>query len=251
MWSSSGWVGLTGPHSWLTPCAPLCRFDLMGLSPDAPEDEAGIKKAAESIKSIIEHEVKSGIPANRIILGGFSQVPIFCVLYIHIYTEGRSCLFFVSKYSLFFILPVSRYTLNYMLIFQSFPNAMSGPHLSGCLTLISNMLLFQGGALSLYTALTCQQKLAGVVGLSCWLPLHKTFPQAASGVNKDIAILQCHGESDPMVPVRFGNLTSEKLKSMLNPSKIQFKTYPGVMHSSCEEEMTAVHDFMQKMLPRV
>ncbi|MEE6484409.1 hypothetical protein FKM82_013859 [Ascaphus truei] len=156
-------------------------FDLMGLSPDAPEDEAGIKKAAESIKSIIEHEVKSGIPANRIILGGFSQ----------------------------------------------------------------------GGALSLYTALTCQQKLAGVVGLSCWLPLHKTFPQAASGVNKDIAILQCHGESDPMVPVRFGNLTSEKLKSMLNPSKIQFKTYPGVMHSSCEEEMTAVHDFMQKMLPRV
>lgn len=35
----------------------------------------------------------------------------------------------------------------------------------------------QGGALSLYTALTCQQKLAGVVALSCWLPLHKSFPQ--------------------------------------------------------------------------
>ena len=97
------------------------RFDLMGLSPDAPEDEAGIKKAAENskapapprhlpsptwpprkvlgrtsclvpfleslqqlspdlvmplppVKALIEHEMKNGIPANRIVLGGFSQV---------------------------------------------------------------------------------------------------------------------------------------------------------------------------------
>uniref|UniRef100_A0A2K6V4G6 palmitoyl-protein hydrolase n=1 Tax=Saimiri boliviensis boliviensis TaxID=39432 RepID=A0A2K6V4G6_SAIBB len=82
-------------------------FDLMGLSPDAPEDEAGIKKAAENIKALIEHEMKNGIPANRIVLGGFSQ----------------------------------------------------------------------GGALSLYTALTCPHPLAGIVALSCWLPLHRAFPQ--------------------------------------------------------------------------
>ncbi|NWR24568.1 LYPA2 thioesterase, partial [Emberiza fucata] len=141
-------------------------FDLMGLTPDAPEDEAGIKKAAENIKAIIEHEMKNGIPPNRIILGGFSQ----------------------------------------------------------------------GGALSLYTALTCQHQLAGIVALSCWLPLHKAFPQAANnGVNKDIAILQCHGELDPMIPVRFGALTAEKLKSVVTPTKVQFKTFPGVMHSSCPQ----------------
>uniref|UniRef100_A0A8C0L6S0 palmitoyl-protein hydrolase n=1 Tax=Canis lupus dingo TaxID=286419 RepID=A0A8C0L6S0_CANLU len=84
-------------------------FDLMGLSPDAPEDEAGIKKAAENIKALIEHEMKNGIPANRIVLGGFSQ----------------------------------------------------------------------GGALSLYTALTCPHPLAGIVALSCWLPLHRAFPQVS------------------------------------------------------------------------
>ncbi|XP_069478487.1 acyl-protein thioesterase 2 [Ambystoma mexicanum] len=157
-------------------------FDLMGLSPDAPEDEAGIKKASEGIKAIIEHEMKNGIAANRIIVGGFSQ----------------------------------------------------------------------GGALSLYTALTCPHKLAGIVGLSCWLPLHQTFPQASGGgVNKDIPILQCHGEMDPMIPVRFGALTSEKLKCVVNPSKVQFKTYPGVMHSSCSQEMDAVKDFIEKLLPRV
>ena len=51
-------------HSW---------FGLMGLNPDAPEDEAGIKKAAENIKALIEHEMKNGIPANQIVLGRFSQ----------------------------------------------------------------------------------------------------------------------------------------------------------------------------------
>lgn len=38
-------------------------------------------------------------------------------------------------------------------------------------------LFSQGGALSLYTALTTQQKVAGVVALSCWLPLRNSFPQ--------------------------------------------------------------------------
>nr|XP_051688493.1 acyl-protein thioesterase 1 isoform X4 [Oryctolagus cuniculus] len=38
----------------------------------------------------------------------------------------------------------------------------------------------QGGALSLYTALTTQQKLAGVTALSCWLPLRASFPQAGA-----------------------------------------------------------------------
>ena len=34
----------------------------------------------------------------------------------------------------------------------------------------------QGGALALYTALTSQKQLAGVLALSSWLPLHTTFP---------------------------------------------------------------------------
>uniref|UniRef100_A0A8C5T754 palmitoyl-protein hydrolase n=1 Tax=Malurus cyaneus samueli TaxID=2593467 RepID=A0A8C5T754_9PASS len=106
-------------------------FDLMGLTPDAPEDEAGIKKAAESIKAIIEHEMKNGIPPNRIILGGFSQ----------------------------------------------------------------------GGALSLYTALTCQHQLAGIVALSCWLPLHKAFPQVPTGYPLTCVCPLYHGAPSPGCPL--------------------------------------------------
>lgn len=34
------------------------RFDLMGLTPDAPEDEAGIKKAAENSKELCKRRGK-------------------------------------------------------------------------------------------------------------------------------------------------------------------------------------------------
>ena len=159
-------------HSW---------FDLMGLNPDTPEDEAGIKKAAENIKALIEHEMKTGIPAIRILLG-FSQ----------------------------------------------------------------------GGASSLYTALTCPHPLAGIVALSCWLPLyHRAFPQEANGSAKDLTILQCQGELDPMVPVRFGALTAEKLWSIVTPARVRLKTYPGVMHSPCPQEMAAMKEFLKKLLPPV
>jgi len=37
----------------------------------------------------------------------------------------------------------------------------------------------QGGALALYAALTYHRPLAGILILSCWIPLHKTFPEVS------------------------------------------------------------------------
>ena len=34
----------------------------------------------------------------------------------------------------------------------------------------------QGGALALYTALTTEKALGGILALSSWLPLNKSFP---------------------------------------------------------------------------
>ena len=61
-------------------------------------------------------------------------------------------------------------------------------------------------------------------------------PQAASNSgNRDMPILQCHGEMDPMIPVQFGAMTAEKLKTIVSPQKLTFNTYPGLMHSSCPQ----------------
>ncbi|XP_026868931.2 acyl-protein thioesterase 1 isoform X2 [Electrophorus electricus] len=187
-------AGIRTPHvKYICPHAPVMPvtlnmnmampswFDIIGLSPDAEEDETGIKKAAENIKSLIDQEVKNGIPSHRIILGGFSQ----------------------------------------------------------------------GGALSLYTALTTHQKLAGVVALSCWLPLRNTLSKSALGSNKEIPVLQCHGEADPLVPLIFGCLTVEKLKTMMNPNSVSFKTYPRMPHNACPEEMVDIKQFIEKQLPPI
>ncbi|XP_072018074.1 acyl-protein thioesterase 1-like [Amphiura filiformis] len=104
----------------------------------------------------------------------------------------------------------------------------------------------QGGAVALYTALTLEKKVAGVIGLSTWLPLHHKFPDAIKGV-KDYPFLQCHGDMDPMVNYAFGNMTSEKLKKFA--SNHEFKTYSGMQHSSCYEEMEDVKSFLNRVLP--
>uniref|UniRef100_A0A2K5ESJ2 Acyl-protein thioesterase 1 n=1 Tax=Aotus nancymaae TaxID=37293 RepID=A0A2K5ESJ2_AOTNA len=87
---------------------------------------------------------------------------------------------------------------------------------------------------------------------SCWLPLRASFPQGPiSGANRDISILQCHGDCDPLVPLMFGSLTVEKLKTLVNPANVTFKTYEGMMHSSCQQEMMDVKQFIDKVLPPV
>lgn len=88
----------------------------------------------------------------------------------------------------------------------------------------------QGEALSLHVTLTTEQKLAGVTVFSCWLPLCISFPQGPiSGVNRDIPILQCHGDRNLLFTLPSGSFTAEKLKTLVNPANVTFKTYRGMM----------------------
>ncbi|HSI46416.1 MAG TPA: dienelactone hydrolase family protein [Methylophilus sp.] len=48
-------------------------YDITGLQPNSPQDEAGIKAMQETINAMIEDEISKGIPAKRILLAGFSQ----------------------------------------------------------------------------------------------------------------------------------------------------------------------------------
>jgi len=48
-------------------------YDIFGLSLGSREDDVGIRRSEKAVCSLIEHEKSLGIPANRIILAGFSQ----------------------------------------------------------------------------------------------------------------------------------------------------------------------------------
>ncbi len=108
-------------------------------------------------------------------------------------------------------------------------------------------------------------QVGSIVALSCWLPLHKEFLSAAKSSSSDQdtttttttttassssssspatgascsplpPILQCHGDCDPVVPYKWGQLTSVLLKQIVkntsskrtgkctNNKHIQYKT---------------------------
>ncbi|KAJ7228200.1 Phospholipase/carboxylesterase/thioesterase [Mycena pura] len=74
------------PHvKWVLPHSPLMPvkanggmvmpswFDILSFGFDSEEDKSGMLKTVHSLNQLITAEVDAGIPANRIVLGGFSQ----------------------------------------------------------------------------------------------------------------------------------------------------------------------------------
>ncbi|KAJ7940296.1 Phospholipase/carboxylesterase/thioesterase [Mycena leptocephala] len=74
------------PHvKWVLPHSPSMSvtanggmampswFDILSFSFDSQEDQSGMLKTVHSLNQLITAEVDAGIPANRIVLGGFSQ----------------------------------------------------------------------------------------------------------------------------------------------------------------------------------
>lgn len=109
-----------------------------------------------------------------------------------------------------------------------------------------------GGAVALHAALTSPYCLGGVLALSTWLPLSKTFPNALiSGDRKvNLPILQCHGEQDQMIDLKWARLTEQAVKR-LGFKQYSFREYKKMAHSSCEREMKDIISFIVQHLPRV
>ncbi|XP_062040623.1 acyl-protein thioesterase 1-like [Lepus europaeus] len=72
-----------------------------------------------------------------------------------------------------------------------------------------------------------------------------------SGSNRDISIFPVPWRLQPLGPLMFGFLTMEKLNTLLNLASVTFKTYEGMRHSSCQQEMMDVRQFIDKILPLI
>lgn len=48
-------------------------YDIIEISINRGQDEAGIKHSAGKIRALIDHEIERGTPASKIVLAGFSQ----------------------------------------------------------------------------------------------------------------------------------------------------------------------------------
>jgi phospholipase/carboxylesterase len=92
----------------------------------------------------------------------------------------------------------------------------------------------QGGAVALHSALRHPEPLAGVLALSCYLPLPATLAGEASDANKPTPILMCHGAQDPVLPLSLGLMACNWLRAA--GYRVDWKEYP-MQHQVCLPEI--------------
>ena len=112
-----------------------------------------------------------------------------------------------------------------------------------------------GGAVAIRTAL-CEGyldagvTLGGVAALSGFLPGQATFRANAAAISGNCPVFMGHGLSDPMVPVALAQLSQGLLlQSGVPPGTVTMKTYPGMGHSACPQEMVDAKAWLAACVP--
>ena len=98
----------------------------------------------------------------------------------------------------------------------------------------------QGGAVTLAAGLRRREPLAGLVGLSTYLPAANGAQAAlVDGANRQ-PVFMAHGTQDPVVPLLAGQQSAALLRQF--GFDVQWSTYP-MPHSVCAEEVAALGDW--------
>lgn len=174
-----------GPVRWIFPNAPHIPVTINGgyvmpawfdINPDrSREDATGLRRSQAAIEALIEREKSRGVPANRIVLAGFSQ---------------------------------------------------------GC-------------AMALLTGLRYPERLAGIVGMSGYLPLASSLEAERSDANLDVPIFLAHGLQDEMVVPARAQASRDVLQSL--GYAVDWHEY-NMPHSVCAQEVADLNQWLLKVL---
>ncbi|HEY6086161.1 MAG TPA: carboxylesterase [Burkholderiaceae bacterium] len=179
-----------GPVRWVLPRAPVrpvtvnngyrmrAWYDIFEFGAQARqprEDEAGLRESFAAVHALIDREVSRGVPANRIVLGGFSQ---------------------------------------------------------GC-------------AVTLGAGLRYPQRLAGLAGMSGYLPLAQATAAERRDANALTPLFLAHGQRDQVIGLDRGVASRDALKAL--GMAVEWHDYP-MEHSVSAEEVADLQRFLQRVL---
>lgn len=179
-----------GPVRWLLPRAPVRPvtvnngyrmrawydiFEFGAQTKNPREDEAGLRESFAAVHALIDREVARGVPAHRIVLGGFSQ---------------------------------------------------------GC-------------AVTLGAGLRYPERLAGLVGMSGYLPLAHATAAERRDANALTPLFLAHGQRDQVIGLDRGTATRDALKAL--GMAVEWHDYP-MEHSVSAEEVADLQRFLQRVL---
>lgn len=176
-----------GPVRFLFPNAPVVPvtinggyqmpawYDILGADLTAGQDEKGMRQTQAAVNKLIEREISRGMPANRIVVAGFSQ---------------------------------------------------------GC-------------AMALMAGLRYPERLAGIMGLSGYLPLAHTLAAERSAANAGLPVFLAHGKRDGVVPLAAATATRDALIAQGYP--VDWHAY-DMEHSVCMEEIADMNKWLLGVL---
>lgn len=103
----------------------------------------------------------------------------------------------------------------------------------------------QGGAMALQTGLRHPERLAGIMALSCVLPLADSVASEASPANRDVPIFMAHGTQDEVIPYARARQSRDKLLEL--GYRVTWREYP-IPHSVCTEEIRDIAKWLRSIL---
>ena len=103
----------------------------------------------------------------------------------------------------------------------------------------------QGCAMTLMAGLRFGQRLAGLVGLSGYLPLAAVTETERHSANRDTPIFLAHGSADQVIPIARATASRDALKALGHP--VEWHEYP-MPHSVCAEEIADLNRWLLQTL---
>jgi len=103
----------------------------------------------------------------------------------------------------------------------------------------------QGCAMTLLAGLRYPTRLAGLAGLSGYLPLPETTAAEAHANNRSVPIFLAHGQRDGVVPLARGSASRDALQAL--GYAVEWHDYP-MEHSVCMEEVQALKAWLLQAL---
>jgi len=104
----------------------------------------------------------------------------------------------------------------------------------------------QGGAMALYSGTRYGERLAGIIGLSCYQLLAGRFAAERDPANQATPIFVAHGTEDPVVPPALGEATCRQLQAA--GYTVEWHAY-SMPHSVCPQEVADIAAWLRRVLP--
>jgi phospholipase/carboxylesterase len=103
----------------------------------------------------------------------------------------------------------------------------------------------QGGAIALAMGLRYPERLAGVMGLSTFIPEGSRILAEKSAANQHVPIFLAHGSLDPVVAPALGDATREMLQGA--GYDVEWHSYP-MPHAVCPDEIVDIGRWLVRVL---